>query len=85
MSKQELIRDIIRLYSELDKKETELSDICEKEIQPLVDAKKYQEAKAYVHSFYKELVDKNGNSLSIEKDIIQTKLNHLIYNQNETE
>lgn len=85
MSKQELIRDIIRLYSEIDKKEIELSVICEKEIQPLVDAKKYKEAKAYVYSFYKELVNKDGNSLSIEKDILITKLNHLIYNQNETE
>lgn len=85
MSKQELIKDIIRLYSELDKKETELSAICEKEIQPLVDAKKYQEAKAYVYSFYKDCVGRCGDSLSLEKDMILTKLNHLIYNQNETE
>lgn len=78
MNKQELIKEVIRLSSELDQKGEELAAICEKEIQPLIDSKKYQEAKKYVHSFYKGCVDKNGNSISIEKDMILARLNHLI-------
>lgn len=35
MDKQELIKEIIRLESEINKKEEELAAICEKEIQPL--------------------------------------------------
>lgn len=80
MDKEELIKEIIRLSSELDQKGEELASICEKEIQPLINAKKYQEAKERVFSFYKNCVDKNGNSISIEKDILLSKLNHLINN-----
>lgn len=39
MDKQELIKEIIRLESEINKKEEELAAICEKEIQPLISAK----------------------------------------------
>lgn len=66
MNKQELIKEIIHLYSELEKKGEELAAICEKEIEPLIDSKKYQEAKKYVYSFYKDCVDKNGDSIAIE-------------------
>lgn len=78
MNKQELIKRIIYLSSELEKKEEELAAICEKEIEPLIDSKKYQEAKKHVCSFYKDCVDKNGNSIAIEKDMILSRLNHLI-------
>lgn len=77
-NKQELIKEIVHLYSELDQKGEELAAICEKEIQPLIDAKKYQEAKEHVYSFYKDCVDKDGNSISIEKDMILARLNRLI-------
>lgn len=81
MNKQELIKEIIRLSSELEQKGEELATICEKEIQPLIDSKKYQEAKKYVHSFYKDCVNKNGDSISIEKDMILARLNRLISNK----
>lgn len=81
MNKQELVKEIIHLSSELDKKGEELATICEKEIQSLIDSKKYQEAKKYVCSFYKDCIDKNGNSIAIEKDMILSRLNHLINNQ----
>lgn len=80
MNKQELIKEVIRLSSELGQKGEELAFICEKEIQPLINAKKYQEAKEHVFSFYKNCVDKNGNSISIEKDMFLAKLNRLINN-----
>lgn len=78
MNKQELIKEIVRLSSELDQKGEELATICEKEIQPLIDAKKYQEAKKYVFDFYRNCVDENGNSIAIEKDMILARLNRLI-------
>lgn len=78
MNKQELIKEVVRLTLELNQKGEELAAICEKEIQPLIDAKKYQKAKKYVHLFYKDCVDENGNSISIEKDMIIAKLNRLI-------
>lgn len=78
MDKQELIKEIIRLESEINKKEEELAAICEKEIQPLISAKKYQDAKRYVFDFYRDCVDERGNSISIEKDVIVAKLNSLI-------
>lgn len=81
MNKQDLIKDIIRLSCELEKKEEELALICEREIQPLIDSKKYQEAKKYVYSFYKDCVDENCNSISIEKDMILARLNRLISNK----
>lgn len=81
MNKQELIKEVVRLSSELDQKGEELASICENEIQPLIDSKKYQEAKKYVFDFYKNCVDKNGNSISIEKDMILARLNRLISNK----
>jgi len=81
MNKQDLIKEIIHLSSELEQKEERLATICEKEIQPLIDSKKYQEAKEYVFDFYRNCVDKNGNSISIEKDMILARLNHLISNK----
>lgn len=81
MDKQELIKEIIRLESEINKKEEELAAICEKEIQPLISAKKYQDAKRYVFDFYRDCVDERGNSISIEKDVIVAKLNSLINNK----
>lgn len=78
MNKQELIKEIVRLTSELDKAGEELATICEAEIQPLIEARKYKEAKKKVLLFYKDCVDENGNSISIEKDTIIARLNHLI-------
>lgn len=78
MNKQELIQEVVRLSSELDQRGEELATICEKEIQPLIDSKKYQEAKKYVYAFYKDCVDQNGNSIAIEKDMILARLNRLI-------
>lgn len=78
MNKQELIKEIVRLTSELDQRGEELAEICEKEIQPLIDSKKYQQAKVRVFDFYKDCVDKYGNSIAIEKDMIIAKLNRLI-------
>ena len=65
---------------QINKKEEELAAICEKEIQPLISAKKYQDAKRYVFDFYRDCVDERGNSISIEKDVIVAKLNSLISN-----
>lgn len=81
MNKQKLIKKIVQLSSELNQKGEELANTCEKEIQPLIDAKKYQEAKEYVFDFYRNCVDKNGNSIAIDKDVILTRLNRLISNK----
>lgn len=81
MNKQELIKDIIRLSCELEKKGEELATICEREIQPLIDANEYKEAKKHVLDFYRDCVDEDGNSIAIEKDIILSRLNHLINNK----
>lgn len=81
MNKQDLIKEIIRLSSELDRKGEELSAICEREIQPLVDEERYQEAKRHVLDFYRDCVDEKGNCLSIEKDMILARLNRLINNR----
>lgn len=81
MNKQELIKEIVRLSSELDQKGEELATICEREIQPLIDAKEYKEAKKYVLDFYRNCVDENGNSIAIEKDMILARLNRLINNK----
>lgn len=81
MNKQKLIKEIVHLSSELNQKGEELATICEKEIQPLIDTKKYQEAKEYVFDFYRNCVDENGNSIAIEKDMILARLNRLISNK----
>lgn len=78
MNKQELIKEVVRLTSELEQRGEELAEICKKEIQPLIDSKKYQQAKVRVFDFYKDCVDKYGNSIAIEKDMILSKLNCLI-------
>lgn len=78
MNKQELIKEIIRLSYELDQKGEELAIICEREIQPLIDAKEYKEAKKHVFDFYRDCVDENGNCIAIEKDTILARLNRLI-------
>lgn len=78
MNKEELIKEIVRLSSELDQKGEELAIICEREIQSLIDAKEYKEAKKHVLDFYRDCVDEDGNSIAIEKDVILARLNSLI-------
>lgn len=82
MNKKELIEKIILLTLELNKAKKELSEICQKEIQPLIDNKEYIKAKEYVFDFYRNCVNEIGNGKSQEKDMILEELDRLIKSSN---
>lgn len=77
MTKQEKIQKAIEAYKLVETLGTDLATQCEKEIKPLLNENKFDEAKKYVRTFFGEAYDENGCCVFIEADLINANINRL--------
>jgi hypothetical protein len=83
----EVMQRALEAYKYIEEYGTILSQICEEKIQPLIDAKKYDEAKQVIRDFYKPSRynrggEYEGDVIFIEYDMLFARINRLIRENN---
>ena len=81
--KDKLFKQYIKLDEKVKAIDKKLSLQCFKEIQPFLDRKEFQEAKNYVHNFYRTSVAEQGCFESFEKDMVYYYINRLMTKEND--
>lgn len=76
MTRSEKFKTAVDYYRTIERLDNELTEECKKEIAPLLNSGKYDEAYKYVREFFKES-NLDGVNVFLGHDLLLAKINRL--------